>query len=196
MKSVLFAAVALAAACGLDAAELPLAVDAAQSRVEVAVKATFDSFVGKLENFEAVIMIDPESGGIVRARFAFRFADVKTGNEDRDAAMHEWQDTPAHPEGVFTLGSIERDEAGTGLRARGTLVLHDRSKELVFPVSVTHDHDAYAIDGDATVDTREFGLPIIRKFKILKVDPEVHVRFHLQGATVPPADSAGTRKSD
>jgi iron complex transport system substrate-binding protein len=35
--------------------------------------------------------------------------------------------------------------------------------------------------GDASLDTREFGLPVIRLFGLLKVDPVVRVRFHLQG---------------
>ena len=197
MKSVILFAASLATACGLTAAELPLTVDAAQSRIEVVVKATVDSFVGTLEAYQAAIAIDPERSEISRARFSFHFADVKTGNKGRDETMHEWQDTPAYPDGEFTLAAVERDAAGAGLRARGTLVFHGRAKEIVFPVSLAHDGDRYAIDGDATLDTREFGLPIIRKFKVLKVDPEVHVRFHLQGTTeAPAAVPAGTKKTN
>lgn len=182
MKSLIFLSAALATAGGLGAAELPLAVDATHSRVEVVVKATVDSFVGKLEAYDAAIVLDPANGEVVAAKVAFHFADVKTGKSDRDEAMHEWQETPKHPDGVFTLTAIERDPATPGGRlARGTLVLHGRSKELVIPVSITHAGDDYAIDGDATLDTRDYGLPIIRKMMVLKVDPEVHVRFHLQG---------------
>jgi hypothetical protein len=35
------------------------------------------------------------------------------------------------------------------------------------------------------VDTRDYGLPIIRVFGLLKVDPLVHVQFHLEGHNRP-----------
>jgi polyisoprenoid-binding protein YceI len=149
-------------------------------------KATADSFVGRLERYEAVIVVDPEtaSADVVRARFAFRFADVKTGKDARDEAMHSWQDTAHHPDGIFTLAAIEQGADG-GRAATGTLVLHGRSREISFPVSVSREGGLYAIDGEATLDTRDFGLPVIKKLLLLKVDPAVKVRFHLQGRAVP-----------
>ena len=39
---------------------------------------------------------------------------------------------------------------------------------------------AWSLDGEAVLDTRDFGLPIIRMFGLLTVDPQVKVRFHLQ----------------
>ena len=50
-----------------------------------------------------------------------------------------------------------------------------------FPIAVTSDGRLLAIDGEAVLDTREFGLPVIRLLGLLKVDPQVAVRFHLQG---------------
>lgn len=168
------------AATTAGAAETPLVVDAAQSRVEIVVKATVDSFTGNLAAYDAAILVDPAAERITGARFAFKFADVKTGNEDRDAQMLEWAEAPKHPDGVFALSSLERDAAGA-TTAKGTLTLHGVAKEISFPVSVTHEAGRYAIDGEALLDTRDFGLPIIRKFLLLKVDPQVAVRFHLQG---------------
>ena len=156
-----------------------LSVDPAQSHVEIIVKATVDSFSGSLDAYKADITVD--DGRVVAATIGFRFADVHTGKPARDEAMHEWQDTPKHADGAFTLKTIETDAAGH-MTARGTLVLHDVSKEIAFPFSVTTDHRLYAIDGEASLDTRDFGLPIIRKFGLLKVNPLVKVRFHLQGA--------------
>lgn len=181
MKSIQLLAAILAAAPAINAAELQLAVDTTQSRVEVVVKATVDSFVANLDAYEATIVIDPEHGQITHARFAFHFSDVKTGKADRDAEMHEWQGTSKHPDGVFVLSSITRGTDGTQIAA-GVLTFHDQAKNLSFPVSVTREGTHYAIDGEAMFDTREFSLPIIRKFMVLKVDPEVLVRFHLQGA--------------
>ncbi len=175
----LFIGLALVAPA-LRADERALLIDAAQSRVDVVVQATVDSFTGSLAAYEADIRVDTETGAVVAARFDFRFADVKTAKAARDEQMHAWQGTPTHPLGRFTLAEIGRDEAGASY-ARGQLLFHGVSRELRFPISVTREGTRYAMDGDAVVDTRRFGLPVIRKFAVLKVDPEVHVRFHLQG---------------
>ncbi len=164
----------------LGAEERALRIDAAQSRVDVVVQATVDSFTGTLAAYDADIRVDTETGAVAAARFDFRFADVKTAKAARDEQMHAWQGTSTYPLGRFTLTEIVRDEAGAS-HARGELLLHGVSRELRFPISVTREGARYAMDGDAVVDTRRFGLPIIRKFAVLKVDPEVHVRFHLQG---------------
>ena len=182
MKRV-FLLFALAALTGeaTRAAERPLRIDAARSGVEIDVKATVDSFTGKLDAYEADIAVDTVAERVTRAKFSFHFSSVKTGKADRDKEMHAWQDTPRHPDGGFTLASFDRGSDGR-LMARGTLSLHGMAREIVFPVSVTHEGDRYAIDGDAALDTRDFGLSVIRKLLVLKVDPVVHVRFHLQGA--------------
>ena len=167
------------------AAEAPLRIDPAQSRVEIAVKATADSFVGRLESYDAAVVIDtnPTVTEVIRASFSFRFADVKTGKDGRDEEMHVWQDTAHHPDGQFTLATITTEADGRRV-ATGTLAFHGRAREISFPFSVTHDADLYAIDGEAALDTRDFGLPVIKKLLVLKVDPEVKVRFHLQGRAV------------
>jgi polyisoprenoid-binding protein YceI len=94
--------------------------------------------------------------------------------------MNEWQQTVQHPEAVYTLTSLAAGVDGR-LTATGTFRLHGVERTLVFPVAVTEDNSVVAIDGEVKLDTREFGLPVIRKFAVLKVDPLVTVRFHLQG---------------
>lgn len=169
-----------------NAAERALEVDPRQSRIEIAVKATMDSFTGRLEHYQPMIVIDDK--GVVSARIAFRFKDVFTGKAKRDEAMHEWQNTTTFPEGAFVLSSLTPGAAGEGgLVARGKLTFHDTTRELVFPISVQRAGSLYAIDGEATLDTREFGLPVFRAFALLKVDPLVRVRFHVQGRDPQPA---------
>lgn len=161
------------------AAPAPLVIDRAQSHIEIVVKATVDSFTGRLDAYEADIAA--EGGQVTAATIRFRFADVRTGKDGRDEAMHEWQDTPKHPDGVFTLRSFAPTEVAGRLIAQGTLRFHDVTREIEFPVSITTDRTLYAIDGQAGINTQDFGLPIIRKLGLLKVDPLVKVRFHLQG---------------
>lgn len=178
MKWLSILLIAAVSVSGLAAAET-LTINAEQSRVEIEVKATVDSFTGKLKHYQADVEV--ADGHVVSAVVRFRFADVHTGKDGRDEAMHDWQETGKYPDGVFTLASLEPAAEGR-MKAHGTLQFHGVTRELVFPVSVITDRNLYAIDGVATLDTREFGLPVIRKFGLLKVDPLVKVRFHLQGA--------------
>lgn len=165
----------------VDAGERPLAVDAAQSHVDVAVHASVDSFIGKLTHFEPRVVVD-DDGRVVSARVAFHFRDVVTGKGSRDTAMHKWQHTDEFPDGAFVLTSLEPALAPEkGFVAVGRLTFHGVVRDLRFPVSVLRENGRYTIDGEAALDTREFGLPVIRMLAVLKVDPLVKVRFHLVG---------------
>lgn len=164
----------------VSAAEALLAIDGANSRVDIAVKATADSFVGKLTGYIATITVERDTGAVTAAKVAFHFSDVKTGNEKRDREMNEWQQTKKFPDGDFTLDSLTTVSSGK-FTVRGRLTLHGSTHELLFPATITRDGANVMVDGEAVVDTRIFGLPVIRKFAILKVDPLVVVRFHLAG---------------
>jgi polyisoprenoid-binding protein YceI len=161
------------------AADRTLTIDDAQSRMEIAVHATVDSFTARLAVFHPVITLD-EQGNITQARLAFRFRDVLTGKDKRDAAMHRWQQTESFPAAVFDLQSLEKTADCTAT-AVGRLTLHGVTREVRFPISVARDGSRFAVDGDAVIDTREFELPVIRMLGLLKVDPQVRVRFHVQG---------------
>lgn len=169
----------LLAALPLAAAEKPLRIDSSESRIDVVVKATVDSFTGHLSAYDPVITV-ADDGRITAARLGFHFMDLLTGKPKRDRAMHEWQHTPEFPGGEFVLTALTPEPDGR-TRATGRLTLHGVTCELNFPVSLTKQDSVYAIDGDAAVDVREFGLPVIKMFGLLKVDPVVHVKFHLQG---------------
>jgi len=177
-------ALSLAIASAAPAAGQRLSVDLDQSRIEVQVHATMDSFTARLTAFEPAIVYDPERAQILSASLGFRFQDVNTGNIKRDRQMHEWQQTAEYPLARFELINIESVEP-SGLRARGALTLHGITRELEFAVVVTGNHDQLSIDGEAPLDTRHFGLKVIRKFGLLKVSPEVVVHFHLQGRLEP-----------
>jgi polyisoprenoid-binding protein YceI len=179
------ALLALLTVVSATAAERNLVVDRALSRVEVGVKATVDSFVAKLSVYDAAIRLDATAPHVTAAVFRFKFADIKTGKPDRDEQMNAWQQTATFPDADFTLSSLTPAAEGRFL-ARGRLRLHGVERELSFPVSITSDQTLFAVDGEAKFDTRDFGLPVIRKFALLKVDPLVTVRFHLQGAVAAP----------
>ena len=156
-----------------------LACDPAQSRIEIIVKATVDSFTGHLAGFEPAVTFGPD-GRVTTARIRFHFSDVQTGKNKRDKAMHEWQQTDRFPDGEFELVSLT-PQPDAAWRAQGRLTIHGQTRALEFPVTIVTQGEVCAIDGEAVVDTREFDLPVIRMMGLLKVDPLVHVRFHLQG---------------
>lgn len=180
MRHLLVLVLCVAALGPVRADDVPLSIDKGQSRVEIMVKATVDSFAGTLADYQPEIRVDRETGRVLRAEVTFHFSDVKTGKADRDEQMHHWQATEKFPDGRFTLGTLTPETNGHFI-ATGRLTFHGITQELSFPVTITTDRKLFALDGEVVVDTRQFGLPVIRKFMVLRVDPIVRVHFHLQG---------------
>jgi polyisoprenoid-binding protein YceI len=155
-------------------------MDRAESHVDIVVKSTLDSFVARLEDFDVAITFDPESGQLKSTAFHADLSAVKTGLAARDHNMSVWLRTNEFPQVVFGLKAVDRDPNGA-LTARGRFQLHGQMHNIHFPLTVTVNRGLATIDGTATLDTQDFGLPIIQ-FWVLSVDPVVHVHFHLQGS--------------
>ncbi len=158
-----------------------LKIDRTRSFVDVDVKATVDSFTGRLENYEAAIGLD-DRGRIKTVGFTFKFADLKTGKGDRDLEMLEWLGG-TEPGGRFEMGALALAPDGQG-HATGRFTMHGNAQLIEFPVNITQSDGAFTITGSATLRYTDWGLKVIRMFGLLKVDPEVKVRFKLIGAPV------------
>ncbi|MDP2137891.1 MAG: hypothetical protein Q8J74_08555, partial [Candidatus Didemnitutus sp.] len=89
IRSVLLLLTLVCTCAGSVAPAAPLKIDRTRSFVDVDVKATVDSFTGRLDRYQAVLELDG-TGKIKSSRLDFRFADLKTGKTDRDAQMMEW----------------------------------------------------------------------------------------------------------
>jgi len=126
------------------------------------------------------VEVDGATPQVTSAELAFRFSDVKTGEDKRDKNMHDWQETEKFPDGHFKLSELAADPEG-GYVATGSFTFHGVTQPLQFPVQVMTEGEVMIIDGEVVIDTQKFGLPIIRLFFALKVNPEVTVLFHLQG---------------
>ena len=161
-----------------------LNVDRGKSTVEVAVKATVDSFDAQVTAFDLAIVVDGETQNVLSAQFHFTFTDLKTGDGDRDAEMYKWEGADRFPDAGFTLDSIE--PATVGYTAHGRLRFHGVERSVVFPATARAEKNVLTIDGGAPLDTRDYGLPIYRRFIFFSVNPVVQVRFHLVGKLAAP----------
>ncbi len=159
----------------------PLAVDPASVKITVDAHATMHAFTGTLEKAAVSLDADPESGTITTATVRFAWADLKTGDKGRDKEMIHWA-TATSPEGVFLLLRLAPGETPESYTATGSLALNGRTKEITFPVKIVRDARGWAVSGATTIDHRDWGLPKIRKFGMLTVDPVVTIRFSLNAA--------------
>lgn len=181
-RILLQAAVVAAVAITTRAAQLE--IDPQQSKVEVVVSSTVDSFVGHLDKYQANIECDPAAVLPARADVSFDFADLKTGNTDRDAAMLKWLGYDSNRIASFHLMSWK--QSGNTNIATGELMIHGVKQSVQMPVVIKQGNNAWDISGQAFIDYRDFNLPKIRKALILTVNPKLVVRYHLVGKTVPP----------
>lgn len=156
-----------------------LTLDRKQSKIEVAVSATVDSFVGQLEKYQADIDCAPAVSLPDKASVTFDFKDLKTGNSSRDQEMLKWLDYSLQPSCSFTLTNWKT--VGTTNFAEGTITIHGVKKTIEMPVTVGNTGTNCSITGTADLNYRDFDLPIIRKMLVLTVDPHLHVAFHLVG---------------
>ena len=159
-----------------------LSVDQTHSTINVAVKATSGSFTGHLANYAIESRIDTALSTVSTLVMHFRFSDIRTGEDSRDKKMNSWQQSEKFPEASFTLSKVIAGSNGQST-AIGQLVLHGVTRDITFPLTIKADHGHYAFDGEAVVDTSAYGLPIIKMMGFLKVDPLVHIQFHLVGET-------------
>jgi PAS domain S-box-containing protein len=151
-----------------------------ESLIDITVKSTLYSFVAHLENFDVAITLDPENRRVESTAFHANLSEVKTGIADRDHNMSVWLQTNEFPQAVFELRAVDRSPNGA-LTARGRFQLHGQAHDIQFPVTVAFNRGLATIDGTATLNTQDFGLPIIR-YWVLSVDPVVQIHFHLQGS--------------
>lgn len=181
MKSIRLLAALFLLPLALSAAERILKADPDKSYVDVDVKVTVGDFTARLERYDLRVTID-EKNKIKTGVLNFKFADLKTGKPDRDAAMLEWLGGN-DPAGKFEVGILALTPDGQG-RVSGNLTFHGTSSLVEFPVNVARDGNDYTLTGEATVDYRNWGFKKIRKAGLITVDPNVKVRFKFAGTAV------------
>jgi polyisoprenoid-binding protein YceI len=155
-----------------------LKVDPAKSRIQVDAKATGHEFTGTLSSFTAKVSGEDAPLTPTAVDLAWKFSDLKTQDEKRDKEMIKWLGGGA-PEGSFTFTKTWTDKGKT--YAMGDLKIHGVSKAISFPYTAKKEGTWVTIDGAASLDYQDFGLPIIRTMAVMTVNPKLTVRFHLVG---------------
>lgn len=154
-----------------------LAIDKAKSRIQVDAKATGHDFTGTLDDFEATVSGDSATLAPTAVSLSWKFADLKTGDVKRDAEMLKW--LGKGPQGSFAFIKTWQDKGKD--HAQGKLTIHGISKTIAFPYTAKKEGDWVSIDGTASLDYQDFGLPIVRAMAVMTVNPKLTVRFHLVG---------------
>jgi polyisoprenoid-binding protein YceI len=160
-----------------------LKIDPARSYVDVDVKATVGSFTGHLDRYTAAMTLD-DKGKIKTATLDFKFADLRTGKPDRDQDMIQWLGG-GEPAGRFELGILALTPSGQG-QVTGSLTFHDTTQLVEFPVNISRSGDTLTITGEARFDYTNWKLKVIRKMGLVKVNPEIGVRFKFTGEPAGP----------
>ncbi len=172
-----------AAVCGLlivigQATAGSLAVDKAKSRIQVDAKATGHEFSGTLDDFTAKVTGDGATLAPTSVALTWKFADLKTADVKRDAEMIKWLGA-AGKEGSFKFAKTWTDKGKNF--AQGDITIHGISKTIAFPYTAKKEGSWVTIDGTASLDYLDFGLPLIRSMAVMTVNPKLTVRFHLVG---------------
>lgn len=156
-----------------------LEVDQEKSRIQVDAKATGHSFTGTLARFTASVEGDSTTIEPDAFELAWSFKDLKTADEKRDKEMLAWLGG-GDPKGTFVFKKSWVDKHGKKY-AMGTLTIKGVSKTISFPYTAKKDGSWVTIDGRASMNYEDFGLPIIRSMAVMTVDPKLTVRFHIVG---------------
>lgn len=160
----------------------PLTVNPDSVKIEVDARATMHGFTGRLDKADVALETTPAGDAIASASVRFAWADLKTGDKGRDKEMLAWA-TAKSPDGAFLLLKLAPTSAANTYTASGSLSLNGESREISFPITIVHGATGWSVSGETKIDHRDWGLPKIRKFGMLTVDPVVTIRFSLTAAT-------------
>lgn len=166
-------------------AEAPL--DVKQSSLKFTGHATLHDFSGQAQDFHGHAQVDESDPNLVRsAVIDIAAARLTTFQATRDKNMREWLHIDAHSQIEFRLTQVrpvsDPDHPSHDLSNRyavsGDLTLNGVTRPVTAKVTGRREGSQLIVEGATTLDTTQFGLPIISQF-FLTVDRNVDVSFHL-----------------
>ena len=117
------------------------------------------TFVGRFNEFDAAIRLDPAdlSDAVIRAEV--KLASVDAGDRDRNASLPsaDWFDVKAHPVASFVSESVKRLEDGSYV-ASGMLTIKGASRALDLPFTLAIDQSTARASGTVDLNRRDFNV--------------------------------------
>jgi polyisoprenoid-binding protein YceI len=168
------------------AADAPL--DAKLTSLKFTGHAFLHSFDGQAKDFEGGAQVDPTNPNYVTdAVIDIATPRLTTFQATRDHNMKKWLDVDANPRIEYRLEKIdclsgipvEATQARPAtFKVEGDFTLNRATRPLSATVTGWRDKGLLIVTGTATIDTMDYGLPIIRQM-FMTVDRNVDVSFRL-----------------
>lgn len=106
---------------------------------------------------------------------------LRSGNDLQDREMWRLIDSRRFPTIIGDLRELRASSSAGRYVAEGDITLSGRMRRYSGEMSVSGGADRFVVDGELSVDIRDFGLKP-PNLLIIKVDPVVRVRLHLVAA--------------
>lgn len=166
------------------------------TRIAAACGSTVHDFTAEVNAPIVTVETGDGAAGLKSATVQMKFANVRTGDTDRDKDMLKRFEAATHPDITYTVKAFEKDKAGAVI-AKGELTWHGVTKELNVPVTITRKGDDLEVDASFTVDHRDWGMKKVRSMLMLTVDPvlkfTVKLRGKLEAMPAAPAPAAADK---
>ena len=166
------------------AATARYAVSSSESSLAFQARSTLHAVHGKATGLTGYVDAAWNPDGTLAAQPApkmhvdFPVAGLSSGNSLQDREMWKMIDSKRFPRIAADLRDIRPAAAPGRYTAHGDITFAGRSRTYEGDIALGHDGDRVAIDGELSVDIRDFGLKA-PNLLIVKVDPIVTVRLHL-----------------
>jgi len=134
-------------------------IDYAASRLGFSATQNGEAFEGAFEDWQAVILFDPDDLAAAMIDVTINTASAETGDRQRDAALpnSDWFETKVYPAARFFADDIIRTAAGA-YEARGVLTIRDIARPVTLPFSLLIDKEQASAEGKVGIDRTGFGV--------------------------------------
>ncbi|HTU82343.1 MAG TPA: YceI family protein [Candidatus Acidoferrales bacterium] len=162
----------------VDAARSSFVIEARSSLHPIRARST--AVAGYLEfawNADGSLALDPQP----QVHVEIPVSSLASGNAAEDKAMREIAGSRSFPNVVADLTRLQPLDRPERYSARGQVSVRGTTRELAGEVTVRRLSAGVAVEGDATIDLRDFGItpPRILMFKVF---PDVAIHLALEGS--------------
>jgi hypothetical protein len=159
-------------------------VSASDSWLTFEARSTLHGVHGKASDLSGSVEVARNEDGSIAAEpvpkmhVEFPVEQLRTGNGMQDREMWKVIDSKRFPRIAADLRELRPGMSPGRYGAGGDVTMSGRARRYDGECTISADGDGITIEGDLSVDIRDFGLTP-PKLMIIKVDPVVRVHLHL-----------------